>query len=380
MFLILKDDMIIYIDRFTSLSEVSSTCKHMLYYKKIIKYRLDTEYSKKYYFDSAFRTLVNNRIKYPQKQLDIDLSYSDKIYNVDNMYNVNKLNLSNCANVTDVSNLGNIDTLDLSYCSNITGIEKLNNVRILNLTNCYIEEQSEVSEIKRFDFNDYIINKNNIFENFDSEFLKYVRIITNTDNLGKSHTLNLSTCFLISDIKSLSNVYDLNLSWCQNIIDLNILKAVKILNLTYCPNIIYDNLIMYNIEILNLSHCSSVIDVRPFSNIKILNLSHCRNIIDFSPLYKVKKLNLNFTNITNANNLGNVYDLSLMWCDKLCDISDLGNNHTLNISLCDRITNIDNLKNVYELDISWCQKITDIRKLHNVHITKQGCRNIIYSC
>jgi hypothetical protein len=56
--------------------------------------------------------MILSKIIYPNKQLNIDLSWSS-IEDVSSIGNVHTLDLQDCKNIRDVSSLGNVHTLDL---------------------------------------------------------------------------------------------------------------------------------------------------------------------------------------------------------------------------------------------------------------------------
>jgi len=123
--------------KYTDLFSLSNTCSLLYKSKKYLNYKLNREYSLKYYKNKTFRTMVLEKIFNPQKQLYLDLSeYVDDIRYVGHLGNVYSLNLSGCYYITDVSKLGNVHILDLSFCHEIIDVSALANVYFLNLGYC----------------------------------------------------------------------------------------------------------------------------------------------------------------------------------------------------------------------------------------------------
>jgi hypothetical protein len=152
-----------------------------LYELKLKYYKLNKEYSLKYYFDNEFKNLIDSKITNSKFQLSLDLSFCDGITDegIKILGNLHALNLFGCYEITDegIKYLGNLHTLNLRWCNKITdeGIKHLGNLHTLNLRHCY-----KITD-------------------------KGIKM------LGNIHTLNLTYCDLITDegIKNLSNVKNL---------------------------------------------------------------------------------------------------------------------------------------------------------------------------
>ena len=84
----------------TDTNHLTSTNRYLFYNVKQCMYlKLNRRHSLKYYEDEGFRELVLSRVDKPRKQLSLDLSYQE--------------------NVFDVSHLGNVHTFDLRICRNV---------------------------------------------------------------------------------------------------------------------------------------------------------------------------------------------------------------------------------------------------------------------
>ena len=137
--------------------------KHYRVYKaKNYVFKLNKEYSLKYYHDVNYFSLRMN-IDDPSKQLLLTLSQKDS-EDVSILGNVYSLGLSYCTGIIDVSALGNVHTLDLGGCTGIRDVSALGNVHTLNLYGC--------------------------------------TGIIDVSALGNVHTLNLSGCTGITDVST----------------------------------------------------------------------------------------------------------------------------------------------------------------------------------
>ena len=77
------------------------------------------------------------------------------------LYNLYKLSLCNCINITDVSMLGNLHTLYLIGCKNITDVSMLCNVNTLYLTNYDNIPNKQIINLKK-KLKNFIFMINNI--------------------------------------------------------------------------------------------------------------------------------------------------------------------------------------------------------------------------
>ena len=78
----LNIDIFKYIDKYTDLRNFCDTCRSFATLKKYINYKLNKEYSLMYYDNVLFRNKVLSKIFNPLKQLNLDLSYCNKITDV----------------------------------------------------------------------------------------------------------------------------------------------------------------------------------------------------------------------------------------------------------------------------------------------------------
>jgi len=83
--------------------------KYEVYY-----WKLNKEYSLKYYNDMDFRGTINNLVYKTKYQLSLDLSRCEHLTDISMLGNVHTLNLHDCVQITDVSMLRNVHTLNLS--------------------------------------------------------------------------------------------------------------------------------------------------------------------------------------------------------------------------------------------------------------------------
>jgi hypothetical protein len=300
-----KQQLFRYINEYVSFMFLCDTCSYLSNLKKYIIYKLNRNYSLKYYNDVLFRNLVKSKIDRTSKQLYLNVCCSVIITDVSFLDDVFSINLSNCKNISDVSKLGKVYILDLS-CTNVTDVNALDDVYNLNLQGC----------------------KN----------------IRDVSNLGNVHILDLSNHDNIN-VSNLGNINTLYLNSCKNIIGINKLTNVRTLNL--CG-----------------ADINSVIGLE---NVCTLNLSGCNNITDFSPLYKVHTLDLSFIRKVDVSALENVYNLNLSYCKNIIGLNNLKNVRILNLSFCNNVTNISGLTGVYNLSLRCCENIKDFSSLPSLH-------------
>ena len=165
-------------------------CNKYLNELKLKNYKLNIEYSLKYYNNIHFQKLIHSKIINSRLQLSLNLTQTIIIdEGLKNLGNLHTLNLWGCKRITDegLKHLGNLHTLCLSYCSQITdeGIKHLGNLHTLDLWGC---------------------------NQITNEGLKH---------LGHLHTLRLSCCSNITDecIKYLGHLHTLYLYSCDKITD-----------------------------------------------------------------------------------------------------------------------------------------------------------------
>ena len=118
----LPEDIVMLIADFTDLNDAIDQCKELEYFRRSCYYhKLDKEQSLKYHNEDSFRDKLLKNIKYPRKQLSLNLRYTD---------------------ITDVSALGQVHTLDLRY-TKVTYVSALTNVKKL-----YIHNATDISMLK----------------------------------------------------------------------------------------------------------------------------------------------------------------------------------------------------------------------------------------
>eukprot|EP00742_Colponemidia_sp_Colp-10_P011434 GILJ01012704.1.p1 GENE.GILJ01012704.1~~GILJ01012704.1.p1 ORF type:complete len:375 (+),score=15.74 GILJ01012704.1:19-1143(+) len=190
-------------------------------------------------------------------------------------------------------------------------------------------------------------------------------------------------------------LHTLNISGCRGIVDedLTLLSGLKNLNATYCTitGSCFEQ--MPNLENVNVSCCTQILNssLSHLQNVRTLNISICHQITD-DGLSRLSKL-IESLDMTYCDGIvGNVFEkfcslrkLDVTDCQQITDstlrylqgvewldiggckkISDsgfqyLGRVRTLIMSRCDDITDngIKHLRNIQSLDISVCHKITD---------------------
>jgi hypothetical protein len=114
-------------------SSLTATNRYFYDVRRHLFLKLNKTYSRKYYDDEHFQTLVHSRLENPTKQLSLDLSGCIEVTDVTALGGIHSLNLSYCYNITDVSALGGVHTLDLRGCGKITDVSALGGVHTLTM-------------------------------------------------------------------------------------------------------------------------------------------------------------------------------------------------------------------------------------------------------
>jgi hypothetical protein len=143
------------------------------------------------------------------------------------------------------------------------------------------------------------------------------------------HTLSLSYCYKLSDVRPLSTLvglHMLDLRSCERLRDvqpLSMLAGLRTLNLSSCHEL--DNVrplsTLLGLRTLTLSRCRELRDVRPLSTLvglRTLRLNRCRELRDVQPL----------------STLVGLHTLDLRSCERLRDVqplSMLAGLHTLHL-------------------------------------------------
>ena len=365
----------------------ADTCKTLRKYKFIDRMKLNKHFSNLYYYDSVFRKQVidhmakieKNYMNNNEKLLILDLYRNLDIQIVDNVFdNLYSVNLSYSINITNPSALKNVKSVNLSYCIGLEDVSELCNVTFLNLEGC--------------------------------------RDCVGINKLTNVHDLNISYCknFTCDDLQYLINVDTLKLSGCKQITTLTVLPP-KIMRLYFSNSVInsINNIVcdtqlivitlssskitdinnLHNVEYLDLTHCTDLINISLLTNITSLSLSYCNNITDFKyikDMLKLRRLNVSMCkqikntdlpyfahvrsldlagcyHITDVTVLCNVYNVNLNGCNKLKDVSPLAKVKIVNLSNCTMLTDVSALSNVYDLNLNNCFYITDVRALGNIY-------------
>jgi hypothetical protein len=87
---------------------------------------------------NLYRLQVISRVKYPSRQISLDLTNCHIRQDISLVGNVNALHLGGSSGVTDVSALKNVILLNLDGCSRVKDVSALGNVHTLSLHYCTI--------------------------------------------------------------------------------------------------------------------------------------------------------------------------------------------------------------------------------------------------
>jgi hypothetical protein len=210
-------------------------------------WKLNQEYSVKYYSHIRFEKKLNSLYTEPKSQMSLRLPKFTKL--------------------TDVSFLRNMHAIDFSGSHKLSGVNALGGVHTLNLRNCI-----GVAD-----------NPHNVIIN--DGVRQYTGPIDIT-TLGNVVQLNLSYCDGVRDVSFLGNVYDLNLSYCINLVDVWALGNVHTLNLRNCPSV-QNVSALINVHTLDLCNCNGIKDISDLVSVRILKLSRGMNVIGADKLSNV---------------------------------------------------------------------------------------------
>ena len=362
---------------------LADTCTDLRQYKFEYIMILNNDVSKLYYNHGPFRqTILNYRrkmkTKYPQfklglnlRELQLDCSVNTKTLH-DIFKDVYYVDLTDAKELIDITSLKGIPMLTLNGCHQLANIGILSHIGHKNLSPQMINLNYVQLDWSYIVDNEYIVVQKKNYVDIDSYWyynhyiivnsfisLAYCHAITDFSSLKGIMYVDLRGCRQItnSDLIHFSNTKILNLSGCYLITDISALSHLEALNISNCEYIM-DASPLSKLSTLILSGCDFITDVSALCNVKHLDLSNCRNINDFSRLGRVKKLNLSYcSNISNLSDLINVDDLDLSGCD-ITDIPPF-NSRRLNLSYCCKIKDFSKLTNVKELLFRHCKQLTD---------------------
>lgn len=246
-----------YVD-YSSVNNLLNVSKEYRVVKKVNYYwKLNKEYSLKYYNEDLFRWKMNNLLLTDtNRQLSLNLAaeiyrldfsnscHINTIRDVIFLLNIHSLDLSGCSKLVDVGPLRNGHSLNLSRCTSVIDVRALGNIYDLNLSDC--------------------------------------RNLLDVQALGNVHTLNLSGCHLLTNVSALGRVHVLDLSFCHNLIDISALGRVRFLNLSGCHEV-FDVSALSHVYSLNISYCD-MSDISALGHVHSLDISNCCEITDVSAL------------------------------------------------------------------------------------------------
>jgi hypothetical protein len=342
---------------------------------------LNNDISKLYYNDNLFRqTILDYRrkmkAKYPQFRFGLNLRQLQLDCSVNTLHNIFEdvyyVDLTDAKELIDITPLKGIPIVRLNGCHQLANISILSHIGHKHLSPQMINLNYVQLDWSYIVDNEYILIEKRNYVDIDSIWyynhyiivnsfisLAYCHAITDFSSLKGIVYVDLRGCGQItnSDLIHFSNTKILNLSGCYLITDISVLSHLEALNISNCEYIM-DASPLSKLSTLILSGCDSITDVSALGNIKNLDLSNCRNIYNFSALGQVKKLNLSYcSNIGNLSDLINVDELDLSGCD-ITDIPPF-NSRRLNLSNCHKITDFSKLTNVKELLFRDCKQITN---------------------
>ena len=119
---ILPVDILRYLQEFANINELFHTCQSFYKIKKYVYiWRLNKEYSYKYYQEHEFRILVQSKMCETFQQLCINLCYNQCLIcdNVENLDNLHELNVAytnfTAADINKLNNVGKLTVLNVIH-------------------------------------------------------------------------------------------------------------------------------------------------------------------------------------------------------------------------------------------------------------------------
>ena len=261
----------------------------------------------------------------------------------------------------------------------IIGYLNSEELKELTSTNKYFEEKTD----KEYNVNFLIKFLKLINEEKDKILSSKYKININVKITKDFSITDLITCFeSFNTIRSVgfceckqekfnfnSRIHTLDLSYCHRITDVRALGGVHTLNLSNCPGIT-DVSSLGGVHTLDLSDCQGITNVSDLRGVHDLDLSNCQGITNVSALGRVHTLNLSNTGVEDVSALGGVHTLNLSNTG-VEDVSALGGVHSLDLSYCEDITDVSSLNRVHTLYLI-DTNVTDISVLTGVHTLKLG--------
>jgi hypothetical protein len=162
----LPEDLVRLIADFTCINHILGL-PYYLYFKKSCYYHtLNKKQSLKFYKVESFRKNMLDKIKYPRKQLSLDLNET-KVSDVSALGQVHTLDLCG-TDVSDVSALAHVHTLNLSETL-VSDVSALGHVHTLNLSGTKVSDASALGHVHTLDLRGTKVT--------DTSMLKNVKII-----------------------------------------------------------------------------------------------------------------------------------------------------------------------------------------------------------
>jgi hypothetical protein len=251
------------------------------------------------------------------------------------------------------------------------------------------------------------IRKNSVILHLNEKYsLKYYSNEKTREKIRKAVESPSSQLFLtytyrpsIEDLSVFQRIAGIRFINCFSLRNHSFLSSLSVVKLQHCDTV--DVSMLSNIETLDLSGNSRLINISSLHSVKYLTLANCCSVKDVSSL-GVGNYYLDLSDcqrITKVNHLGKVHTLILKNLRKLTDVSGLGNVHRLDLSSCVKLRGLSALQNIpflklsdcrflddhlvvlgnnhVYLDLSYCHKITDLSSVKAVdNLNIRGCKLI----
>jgi hypothetical protein len=137
--------------------------------------------------------------------------------------------------------------------------------------------------------------------------LRNVHLLSPSSSLFPSlRSVNLSRCYWLEDISPLKNILEVNLKGCNSLTDISCLKdgSIQSLSLAHCHNVLDLSSLPKSLSDLDLtSYRGERLPVSLSSHIRRLNLSWCSSLVEVPYLEKIEELNVSHCNVTDLSSV-----------------------------------------------------------------------------
>jgi hypothetical protein len=353
---------------------------------KTMIYRLTQYFSWKFYYNEEdFRTNLLSRIKFPERQLSLNLS-TNVIYTNPKTISSRSPMFSEGRCCESIEGISSLSTNHLEY---VVSFASLKNLTSVSLEWNNFRESDEFPYL--FGNIQYLKlrNHSSLHSVATLSHIPHVALIgcsnlRDITPLKKCLSLHFEDCFELRDIFCLSGFYQKKLTFinCRSISSVNHLCDVRELRFINCYSVSNVSL-LGNVYSLTIKDCS-VDDISNLTANRYLSIDHCNSISNFSSLkcHDIPQLlslkNMRLRGLSSISST--CYSLILENCQLFCSLNfhELTQLYRLELNVCPTLTTTKHLGKVPYLTLSDCQTLTSLEGLGhgNRHVVIAGCQSI----